>query len=178
VSGGRGFVVGGGRGIYASGGYYPGLYGYSWPYYSNYGYYPSYDSSYYPDYCPPLYGYGYPLIPYGYNAGVTVPPQMPPVTLNVAPLPSASRPAIQTPEAPEPGTFQYDGGPTVPVPMPPTDQPAQPQTRGPHLADDIVISTTPGPGKWHYPAYGERAARTVAPPTRTLQRAVIVGLTD
>jgi hypothetical protein len=87
-------------------------------------------------------------------------------------------PSLQTLPPPEPGTYDYDGGPKSPVPVPPIEESVQPlQKRAPKLAEDIVISTEPGPGKWHYPAYGERAARTL-PPARLLQRAVIVGSTD
>jgi hypothetical protein len=94
----------------------------------------------------------------------TVIPSMPP-----------AGPTLSTvPEVPAgPGTFEYNGGPRTPIPVPDGEQTVTQPPRRPVLVTDLAVSTKIS-GKWHYPAYGERATRT---PRYGFQPAVIAGPT-
>jgi hypothetical protein len=69
-----------------------------------------------------------------------------------------------------PGTFDYDGGPRVPVPLPPGEETMTNFPRRPALIDDLLVSTKATSGRWNYPAYGEKPTRT---PTYTVRPSVI-----
>src|SRR5262249_35012576 len=76
------------------------------------------------------------------------------------PSPGYNDPALQTPGTIVPrgdGTYDYDGGPRVPIPMPGAD-PSTRELRGGVSASDRAVSL-PAKGKWVYPAYGEKAHR-------------------
>ena len=122
-----------GRGFY--GGFYGrGFYGaYNWPYYSRFyapyaygGYYsPYYYSPFYSSYYPSYYSnYCYPI------AGESV--ALPALTLEAGSYYQASPSQQYAPPLPSPsnanGTFQYDGGPYVPIPMPSTSPNTNPAT--------------------------------------------------
>jgi hypothetical protein len=147
---------------YGYGGYYPwwGLGSYWWPGYG-YGYYP-----YYSNYYPSTY-YVYPS-DYDYPTGLsTVIPSMPPAgtSLYTTPPPAAQPPAGT-------GTFEYDGGPRLPVPLP-LPKGEEKLTRLPNhpmLVSDLAVSAKSG--KWNYPAYGEKPTRT---PRYGVQPSLIVG---
>ncbi len=153
-----------GYGRYGYGGYYPGwgLASYWWPGYS-YGYYPYY-SYYYPStyYVYPDYYY-YPSVSYSYPS--TVIPSMPPAGTS---LYSAPPPVSQPPSVPS--TFEYDGGPKLPVPLPPGEEKMTRLPNHPTLITDLAVSAKSG--KWNYPAYGEKATRT---PRYGVQPSLIVG---
>jgi hypothetical protein len=129
-------------------------------------------------YAAPLY-YSYAAY-YPISTTVIAPPisttvVTPPTILNgreALPLPSISGYPPATPATPpmppaQPGTFSYDGGPSVPVPLPrrdvaplplpaPAPTPA-PMSVPPNVQGKDRIISLPGatPKKYSYPAYGE-----------------------
>ncbi len=164
--GGRGWGYGGrgwGYGGYGYGGYYPwwGLGSYWWP---GYGY--GYDPYYYPSayYGYPSY-YSYPIYSYYPASLSTVIPSMPPAGTSLYTNPP---PAAQPPSGS--GTFEYDGGPRLPVPMPPGEEKLTQFPNHPTLVSDLAVSAKSG--KWNYPAYGEKPTRT---PRYGVQPSLIVG---
>ena len=71
-------------------------------------------------------------------------------------LGGAGTPEMKSP----PGTFEYDGGPRVPLPMPKAGESATPRyEHRPRAANELQVSATAPPRRWVYPAYGEKAYR-------------------
>jgi hypothetical protein len=149
------------------------------PYYHGY-YYPRY---WYPRYYyyPRVYSYYYPRVgvyvgrPYYYNYAAPVyyaePYYVEPiglnirapfVSLNITRAPRAAAPAEESIPAPRPampkpnpGTFQYDGGPADPVPMPQAEP--TPSRIAPVIPEGRVVSISTKKPKYSYSAYGEKA---------------------
>jgi hypothetical protein len=157
--------------------YYGYGYGYGYPYYTAYSYYPYYaaysaypgiyyGSSYYPSY--------YAANPCSGGALVRPYPTMPPATSLATPGPSYASPSVPgpAPAGAAPGTFPYDGGPSLPVPMPSVPETETGSQRGKGKSTELFVSLPAPAAKWQYPAYGEKPTRvrpTYAGP------AVIVG---
>jgi hypothetical protein len=177
----RGFSRGwyGGRGWYGRGWYGRGWYGGYYPWYANYNggwygypYYNGYyGNGYYGQpYCYSLtptvssyYNYSVvpqQLMPYSGSSGGTVVPTLP------APLPGRSVSGVPVPAD---GSYDYDGGPIVPVPLPKVGPaPAVvPPTGGPAPAATVRQVSTPAPQapRFAYPAYGDRPQTN--PPSRS-----------
>ncbi len=175
----RGFAGGfrGGYGGYR--GYYGGYGGYLGGLFRGYygGYYPGYYNYYYPQVVPyyPDYYY-YPIS--------TVTPSVPATTftLRIGPvttqvqarrLPVLPNPTLRTqplypqpaptPGRPADGTFDYDGGPRVPVPLPKAEPaPMNPQPTVPLDGRPVSLPVRSTPVKYYYPAYGEQPRKPAA----------------
>jgi hypothetical protein len=174
-----GYVVRGGHyGGYAHGyhgGYARGYYGgYARGYYGgSYGYRSVYRYAYYPPvynyyYCPPQYYT--PIATSPSVATTTFSLRVVPLSPQAVPQPlplSLGQPTLPAPNqnpglSPNPGTFEYDGGPRAPVPLPraePTPMNPQPSLPLDGRPVSLPLRATP---KYTYPAYGE-LPRTPAP---------------
>jgi hypothetical protein len=132
---------------------------YAYSYYTpGYYYAPSYYGSY--DYPPPAYGYyvnpisaNIPAMPNAvvlgsssYSQGPIFQTQAPPQGRTLLPPPRN-----------DDGTFQYDGGPNVPMPVPADDgtTPTFRQKRPTVPLDGKLVSIPARDAKYSYPAYGE-----------------------
>jgi hypothetical protein len=144
------------RGYYGYRYYYPRVWAYSYYYprvYINRPYYYGYVAP-----APVYYSEPYYVEPIGLSV------RAPFVSLNITRAQRAAVPAEESIPAPRPampkpnpGTFQYDGGPANPVPMPQAE-PAPTRT-APVIPEGRVVSiTTSKTPKYSYSAYGETAA--------------------
>lgn len=182
---GRGFYGGGfyGRGFYTGGfygRYYGGFRGFHGGFYPRYAFAPRAWGYY-----PRTFGFHSPVVSYNYGWGFgpawsysyfpcAAPVVAAPVTTLVIRPPTTyslpATPATPAPQAPprmpsaDDGTFQYDGGPMVPVPMPRQEEqmelPRVPTPVSIREVSYVPTGSAPATGKWQFPAYGEQPRRT------------------
>jgi hypothetical protein len=152
--------------------YYGGYYGYP-RYYSSYYGYPSYyySNGYYysAPYCSPVVGVG---------SVYTAPAVVPSATMPYAPgagdygaptLPVPTPGRTRLGPVPPDGTYDYDGGPNLPVPLP-RAEPAPalvPPGGNPAPVLRPVSAPAPSTSTFRYAAYGEQPQATSPPPGRT-----------
>jgi hypothetical protein len=161
VGGYRGFV-GGYRGYGYYGGYRGGIVGYAYPRLYTPYYYPRtyYYGGYYPGVIgsyPYYSGCSYPITTVVPSASFSLSIGTPRAQLSVLPTPVPSVAQPSQPVAPaQPGTFDYDGGPSQPVPMPSAEPaPMSGPPTVPLEGRPVSLPVQNAP-RYRYPAYGEK----------------------
>jgi hypothetical protein len=75
-------------------------------------------------------------------------------------MPSAAEEALPAPRTmPKDGTYQYDGGPAIPVPLPGPEAKPNRVKPVPVVPENRVVSIQAKAPKYSYKAYGEKTSR-------------------